>query len=136
NATALAQWLSEHEDVSAVHYPGYPGTDPRQVLGRELLGPGSTLAFELKTVDANAPARFLAALRMITPAVSLGCTDTLIQHPASLTHRVVDPTVRDEHGINAQMLRLSVGVEYVDDIRADLERGLQAASGALNEGAV
>lgn len=136
NATALAQWLTEQPGVSAVHFPGYPGTDPHKVLGRELMGPGSTLAFELKSSDPEAPSRFLAALRLITPAVSLGCTDTLIQHPASLTHRVVDPTVRDEHGINAQLLRLSVGVEHVDDIRADLQRGLQAASGALNEGAV
>ncbi len=136
NAIALAQWLAEQPEVSAVHFPGYPGTDPRGVLGRELLGPGSTLAFELQSPDLQAPARFMASLRLITPAVSLGCTDTLIQHPAGLTHRVVDPSVRDAYGITASLLRLSVGVEHVDDIRADLQRGLRSASGAPHERAV
>ncbi len=128
NAIHIARQLQAHPGVSDVHFPGSPGTDPRGVLGRELMGPGSTLAFELASPDPDAPARLMAALRLITPAVSLGCTDTLIQHPASLTHRVVDPAVREAHGISARLLRLSVGVEHVDDIFADLVRGLEAAA--------
>jgi methionine-gamma-lyase len=129
NATELAARLGAHEGVAAVHYPGLGDTDPRGVLGRELLGPGGTLAFELATDDADAPARFLAALALITPAVSLGSTDTLIQHPASLTHRVVQDDVRRAHGITPTLMRLSVGVEHVDDIWRDLQRGLDAAEG-------
>lgn len=130
NATAIAARLSAHPLVSAVHYPGLGDTDPRGVMGRELHGPGSTLAFELASPLPDAPRRFLAALSLITPAVSLGCTDTLIQHPASLTHRVVDPEVREAHGIGPNLLRLSVGVEQVDDIWRDLERGLTASHGS------
>jgi methionine-gamma-lyase len=131
NAGRIATRLAGHPAVSAVHYPGRGTTDPHRVLGRELLGPASTLAFELATADPQAPFRLLAALQLITPAVSLGCTDTLIQHPASLTHRVVHDTVRQEHGITPQLLRLSVGIEHVDDIWRDLERGLAAAEAGL-----
>lgn len=126
NAGRLATRLAGHPEVSAVHYPGRGATDPHHVLGRELHGPGSTLAFELASTDPGAAARFLAALELVTPAVSLGCTDTLIQHPASLTHRVVDDAVREAHGITPRLLRLSVGIEHADDIWRDLERGLAA----------
>ena len=86
-------------------------------------GPGSTVAFELHSTAA-APAQLMAALTLITPAVSLGSTDTLIQHPASLTHRVVDARVREEHGIVPQLLRVSIGLEHEDDIWADLSSAL------------
>lgn len=127
NATIIAERLANHPLVAAVHYPGMGDTDPRRVLGRELMGPGSTLAFDLASPRDDVPRRLLGALTLITPAVSLGCTDTLIQHPASLTHRVVDPAVRDAHGIRPSLVRLSVGVEHVDDIWRDLERALTAA---------
>lgn len=130
NAMRIAELLESHGEVARVYYPGYGNTDPRRVLGRELRGPGATLAFELATNDPEAPSRFIAALQLITPAVSLGSTDSLIQHPASLTHRVVDPDVRDAFGISAQLLRLSVGIERVDDIWQDLELGLAAGLSA------
>jgi len=125
NAQVIAERLQSHPSVSIVHYPGLPGGDPQGLIGREMQGAGSTLAFELRTPDTSAPARLLAALAMITPAVSLGSADTLIQHPASLTHRVMDRVVREEHGINQQLLRLSVGLEHTDDIWADLSQALQ-----------
>jgi methionine-gamma-lyase len=124
NAQTIAERLLAHPAVSSVHYPGLPGGDPHGVMGREMQGAGSTLSFELQTHDSTAPARLMAALTMITPAVSLGSADTLIQHPASLTHRVVDSAVREEHGINQQLLRLSVGLEHTDDIWDDLSQAL------------
>ncbi len=127
NAGELANRLEQHPAVRTVHYPGLAGGDPNGLLGREMSGPGSTVAFELHGADAGAPGRLMAALSLITPAVSLGCTDSLIQHPASLTHRVVDAHVREEHGISAQLLRLSVGLEHVDDLWDDLEQALCAA---------
>lgn len=128
SAGIIALRLQAHPAVAAVHYPGLPGCDPRQLIGREMDGAGSTIAFEVHSTAADAPARLLAALDLITPAVSLGCTDTLIQHPASLTHRVVDTTVRESCGISARLLRLSVGLENVDDIWADLDRALMQTS--------
>ncbi|MBL0173424.1 MAG: aminotransferase class I/II-fold pyridoxal phosphate-dependent enzyme [Gemmatimonadaceae bacterium] len=126
NAQRIAELLQSHPAVAWVHYPGLPGGDPHGLLGRELVGPGSTMAFDLRSDDPDAPARLLAALTLITPAVSLGSTDTLIQHPASLTHRVVDTAVREHHGISSQLMRLSVGLEHVDDIWADLSQALSS----------
>ena len=128
----LAARLAVHPAVSAVHYPGLGGTDPRGVLGRELRGPGSTLAFELAGDGEGDVAALFGALQRITPAVSLGSTDTLIQHPASLTHRVVDDAVRVAHGITPRLLRLSVGVEDVEDIWWDLTHGLSVCAVAAD----
>ena len=124
SAQRIAERLQSHPAVARVHFPGLPGGDPRGVLGREMDGPGSTVAFELHSTAAAAPAQLMAALTLITPAVSLGSTDTLIQHPASLTHRVVDARVREEHGIVPQLLRVSIGLEHEDDIWADLSSAL------------
>ncbi len=123
-AQRIAERLLVHPAVARVHYPGLAGGDPLQLIGREMDGAGSTMAFELLSTDPQAPARVMSSLDLITPAVSLGCTDSLIQHPASLTHRVVDAQVREAHGISAQLLRLSVGLEHEDDLWADLERAL------------
>jgi len=123
-AQRIAERLMAHPAVARVHYPGLAGGDPLRLIGREMDGAGSTLAFELRSTDSQAPARVMSSLDLITPAVSLGCTDSLIQHPASLTHRVVDAQVREAHGISAQLLRLSVGLEHEDDLWADLERAL------------
>jgi len=127
-AGELAQRLEQHPAVLQVHYPGLEGGDPHRLLGREMYGPGSTVAFELNETDAGAPGRLMSALTLITPAVSLGCTDSLIQHPASLTHRVVEEQVRAQHGISPQLLRLSVGLEHVDDLWDDLEQALGTAA--------
>jgi methionine-gamma-lyase len=66
----------------------------------------------------------MSGVRLMTPAVSLGSVDTLIQHPAGLTHRVVDPAAREANGIGPALLRLSVGIEQVDDLWADLRQAL------------
>jgi methionine-gamma-lyase len=69
----------------------------------------------------------MASFRLVTPAVSLGSTDSLVQHPAGLTHRLVDPEAREAAGITDGLLRLSVGLEDVDDLWADLASALAAA---------
>jgi len=123
NAAILADRLTVHPRVGAVHYPGLHDPEERALLERQAEGPGSVLSF---VVEGGRPAakRALEAVRLITPAVSLGSTDTLIQHPAGLTHRVVDEDVRRSLGISEGLLRLSVGVEDVEDLWADLERAL------------
>ncbi|MEM7481779.1 MAG: aminotransferase class I/II-fold pyridoxal phosphate-dependent enzyme [Acidobacteriota bacterium] len=124
-AQALAERLTADPAVARVWFPGLDGADPQGLLGRQLAGPGCVLSFELSG-GYEAANRLVQALRLITPAVSLGSTDTLIQHPAALTHRVLSDEARAEAGIRPGMLRLSVGLEAVDDLWADLSVGLAA----------
>ncbi|MEG3637134.1 trans-sulfuration enzyme family protein [Micromonospora palythoicola] len=119
-AEKLALWLAAHPAVARVHHPGTD--DPAGLVGRQMSGPGSLLAFEVRG-GAPAAAAVADACRLITHAVSLGGVDTLIQHPASLTHRPVETDAKPDGGL----LRLSVGLEDPEDLRADLERALAAA---------
>jgi methionine-gamma-lyase len=115
----LARWLDLHPAVSRVHYPGLPGRDPRGLIGSQMSGPGAMLAFELHG-GFEAAARTAAAGKLITHAVSLGGVDTLIQHPASLTHRPVAAEAKP----HPALLRLAVGLEAFEDLRADLDQAL------------
>ena len=116
----VAEWLAAHPLVDAVHYPGLPGCDPNGIVGRQMAGPGSVLAFEV-VGGYPAAAAVANACGLITHAVSLGGTETLIEHPASLTHRPVAAEARPNPGL----LRISVGLEAADDLCADLDRAFQ-----------
>jgi methionine-gamma-lyase len=122
SAQKLAEWLSGHPAVDRVYYPGLPECDPRQLVGRQMSGPGAVLAFAVRG-GIEAAARVAGACTLITHAVSLGGVDTLIQHPASLTHRPVQDAAKP----HASVLRLSIGLEDAEDLRADLERALEQA---------
>ena len=124
SAELIAQRLAEDPRIRSVRYPGLAGQDPRDLIGRQMSGPGSILSFELASEDPTVMQQFIAALELITPAVSLGSTDTLIQPPAVLTHRVVDADTRAETGISGGVLRLSVGLEDARDLWSDLDRAL------------
>lgn len=126
-AGEIARRLAAHPAVQRVLHPGLPGGDPQGLIGRQMSGAGSNLAFEVVGGHEGAR-RFLAALELITPAVSLGSTDTLIQHPAGLTHRMVPVADREALGITDGLLRLSVGLESAEDLWRDLDRGLAAAA--------
>jgi cystathionine beta-lyase/cystathionine gamma-synthase len=125
-ARMIAERLARHPKVTRVHYPGLPGADPAGLLGRQMAGPGSVLAFEVAG-GFEAARRVLDAVRVVVSAVSLGSTDTLIQHPAGLTHRCVSEKAKASTGISESLLRLSVGLEDPEDLWADLERALEAA---------
>ena len=124
-AGILAQQLVGDARIARVHYPSLPGQDPRGLLGTQMDGSGSVLSFELARDDAATLRAFVTALRLITPAVSLGSTDTLIQPPALLTHRVVKEDARRAAGIAGGLLRLSAGLEDARDLWRDLEHALQ-----------
>ena len=126
NAQRLAERLAAHPAVAKVCYPGLGTVANAALVGTQMRGPGSLMAFELHGGHAAAAA-VMAAVRLATPAVSLGSVDTLIQHPAGLTHRVVDEATRQRCGITPGLLRLSVGIEHADDLWADLEQALQRA---------
>lgn len=118
-AHKVAAALAGHGLVKAVYYPGLPECDPLGLVGTQMSGPGSLMAFELPT--AEHAERIPAAVRMITHAVSLGGIDTLIQHPAGLTHRPVAAEAKP----HARLLRLSVGLEDAADIVADLVQAIE-----------
>lgn len=125
-AKLIAERLAKHPAVSAVHFPGLAGQDPKGLLGRQMKGPGSLMAFELKG-GFEAASVVMAEVKLMTPAVSLGSVDTLIQHPAALTHRVVNAEAREHSGVSQSLMRLSVGLEGPEDLWADLEQALAKA---------
>ncbi|HLS46223.1 MAG TPA: PLP-dependent aspartate aminotransferase family protein [Ornithinicoccus sp.] len=124
NAQVVAHWLGKHDEVFRVFHPSVEGADPHGLVGTQMSGCGAVLAFE---VESYAVAAAVAqSCRLITHAVSLGGVDSLIQHPASLTHRPVAPEARPA----ASVLRLSVGLEDPADIVADLRQALERATAA------
>lgn len=125
-ARMIAERLARHPRVTKVHFPGLPGADPGGLLGRQMVGPGSVLSFEVAGGFAAAR-RTLEGVKIIVSAVSLGSTDTLIQHPAGLTHRCVSEGAREATGISESLLRLSVGIEDPEDLWRDLEQAIDAA---------
>ena len=120
-AQVLARWLRGHPAVQALYYPGADG-DPRRLIGRQMAGPGAVLAIDLGSYEAAAAVA--QGCRLITHAVSLGGVDSLVQHPAALTHRPVAAEARPGAGI----LRLSVGLEAPEDLIDDLEQALAVLS--------
>jgi cystathionine beta-lyase/cystathionine gamma-synthase len=122
SAGVIARALADDDRVARVFYPGLPGADPDGLLGRQMAGGGAMVSFELDGGIAVCE-RVVAGLSLITHAVSLGGVDTLIQHPAALTHRPVADEARPHDGV----LRLSVGLEDPRDILADLQSGLAGA---------
>lgn len=126
NAQAVAEWLEGHAKVERVWYPGLP-SHPHHALARRQMerGFGGMVAFELAG-GHEAGVRLMDGVRLCALAVSLGTVDTLIQHPASMTHSVMTPEARRAAGIGEGLIRLSVGIEAVGDVIADLEGALAA----------
>ena len=125
-AREIARRLQDHPNVLEVHYPGLPGADPHGLIGRQMSGPGSILAFRVRGGHEGCR-RVLGGLRTITSALSLGSVDSLIEHPAGLTHRIMDPEVKALAGITDDLLRLSVGLEDPADLVEDLFQALESA---------
>ncbi len=127
NARAIAEFLLNHPAVSAVNYIGFqqPGSRAHAVFTIQCQGAGSTFTFKIRGGEAAA-FRMLDRLRVLHMAVSLGGTETLICHPATTTHFNVPAARRLEVGIDEDTLRISVGVEHVDDLVEDLRQALEA----------
>ncbi len=126
SAQGVAGFLAEHPKIAVVHYPGL-ATFPQYALARrQMAQPGGMVAFEFRDgIDAGR--RFMNALQLFTRAVSLGDAESLAQHPASMTHSFYTPEQRAEHLIGEGLVRLSVGLEDLDDLLADLRQALDAA---------
>jgi methionine gamma-lyase len=126
SAQVVAEWLENHPEVATVHYPGLKSFDQHDLASRQMAKAGAMIAFELKG-GLEAGRRMMNGLRMIARAVSLGDAETLIQHPASMTHSTYTPEERAVHGISDGLIRLSVGLEDVSDILDDLDSALAPA---------
>jgi methionine-gamma-lyase len=124
SALELAGFLEAHPAVVRVAYPGLPSFPQFELAQRQMALPGGMIALELKGGFA-AGRRFMDALNLCTRAVSLGDAETLVQHPASMTHSTYTPEEQAEHGISPGLVRISVGLEEVGDIRADLAQALE-----------
>jgi len=124
NAVDLARRLQAHPAIARLRFPAAPGCDPSRLIGRQMTGPGTMIAIDLCGGYAAARA-VMAEVGLFTPAVSLGSTDSLIQHPAGLTHRIVGDAAQAEGDIGPGLLRLSVGLEDVEDLWSDLATALE-----------
>ncbi len=125
NAMTIARWLAEHPAVARVNYPGLEDHPGHEIAKRQMFnGFGGMLSFELKG-GYEAGKALMNHVNIITLAVSLGNADSLIEHPASMTHIGVPPEERRKAGITDGLVRLSVGIENVEDLIADLEQALK-----------
>ena len=124
-AGAVAAILEAHPAVRAVHYPGLASHPGHALAARQQKGPGAMLSFELNG-GAEAVRALIEELEIFTLAESLGGVESLIAHPATMTHAAMTPEARVTAGITEGLLRLSVGLEHEDDIVADLTRALNA----------
>jgi cystathionine gamma-lyase len=126
NALALAQWLQGQPKVARVHYPGLP-SHPQHALAKvqQTGGFGGMISLDLAT-DLSGARRFLEEVKIFALAESLGGVESLIEHPAIMTHATIPPETRAALGIGDALVRLSVGVEDVEDLRDDLAQALAA----------
>jgi O-succinylhomoserine sulfhydrylase len=125
SALELARWLQAHPSVARVHYPGLPSHPQYELAKRQQRAAGAVLSFEVK--DGRAAAwRLIDATQLISHTANLGDVKTTIIHPASTTHGRISPEARRAAGITDGLVRLAVGLEAVEDLKADLSRGLEA----------
>lgn len=123
SAQRVAEFLAQHPSVTRVYYPGLKSHQGHQFMGQQMKRAGGVIAFELAANLEQAMA-FVGYLELFSIAVSLGDAESLIQHPASMTHSPYTPEARAEAGIGDNLLRISIGLEDCDDIIADLSQAL------------
>jgi methionine-gamma-lyase len=123
SALEVAKLLADHGAVARLSYPGLPSFGQYDLARRQMSAPGGLIAFELAG-GISAGLAFMNRLKLVTRAVSLGDAETLVQHPASMTHATYSPEERAAHGISDGLLRFSIGLENVDDILQDVQQAL------------
>jgi len=125
NARRIAEWLTKQPKVERVYYPGLPSHPQHELACRQMKGFGGMISVELGSLERAK--RFAEGTRIFALAESLGGVESLIGHPASMTHASVPADMRRALGLTDSLVRLSVGIEDVDDLIADLEQALAAA---------
>uniref|UniRef100_A0A7S0I093 Methionine gamma-lyase n=1 Tax=Hanusia phi TaxID=3032 RepID=A0A7S0I093_9CRYP len=124
SAWRIAQFLESHDKIAWIRYPGLSSHPQHELCKKMMKGPGNMMSFGLRGGIQDGK-KFLDSLKVCVLAVSLGGVETLIQHPASMTHAKLSPEARLAGGVSDDLVRLSVGIEDVDEIIADLSQALE-----------
>lgn len=136
NAEQVALWLVEQPEIESVHFPGLLEKGPqKEIFDKQCTGPGGMIAFALKDAGEREAFRFLNSVKLIKLAVSLGGTESLIEHPATMTHADVPVDEQLAIGITPALIRLSVGVEHPEDLIRCLDYALDQMAVLNEEGA-
>jgi cystathionine gamma-synthase len=130
NATALAHWLQEQPNVRKVYYPGLPSHPGHDIARRQQTGFGAIVSLELEG-GHDAVREFVCDLQCFSLAESLGGVESLVAHPATMTHAAMDPVARQRAGLADGLIRLSVGIEALEDLQRDLAAALERAAAVL-----
>jgi cystathionine beta-lyase/cystathionine gamma-synthase len=123
NAVSLADWLTKQPQVARVYYPGLPDHPGHAIARKQMRGFGGMISLQLHG-GAAAAGRFMTRTKLFSLAESLGGVESLVCHPATMTHASIPKEVREARGVDDGLIRLSVGIEDVDDLRADLQHAL------------
>jgi methionine-gamma-lyase len=123
NALKIAEFLESHPKIERVYYPGLKSHPQHELAKRQMSGFGGVICFEVKG-GLETGKKLMNSVKLCTLAVSLGAVETLIEHPASMTHAIVPKDERKKAGITDNLVRLSVGIEDAEDITQDLEQAL------------
>ena len=124
NAITIAKYLENHPKIEWVKYPGLKSHPQYDLAKKQMKGPGSMMSFGVKG-GLEAGKKLMNSVQLAKLAVSLGGVETLIQHPASMTHAGMSPEARKQAGITDELVRFSVGIEDVDDLITDLSQALE-----------
>jgi cystathionine gamma-synthase/cystathionine gamma-lyase len=124
NALKVAQWLEAHPKVAKVYYPGLPSHPSYELAGRQMRGYGGMLSFELSGDVYEEAVHVMESLQVFSLGESLGGVESLCTHPASMTHASIPKEERLKTGLKDTLIRLSVGIEDVEDLIADLEQAI------------
>ena len=125
NAETIARYLEKHEAVKHVYYPGLPTAQGYEINKKQAKNGGAMISFELReNYDIK---KFFKALKLVSLAESLGGVESLVCHPATMTHASIPKEIREKVGITDGLIRLSVGIEKVDDIISDVNAAIEAA---------
>jgi cystathionine beta-lyase/cystathionine gamma-synthase len=119
----LAEYLDSHPKVTRVHYPGLPSHPQHDLASRQMCGFGGLISFQAGSLERART--ILNSVRLMALAESLGGVETLISHPATMTHASVPPERRQQIGITDDLIRVSVGIEDVQDLQEDLAQALE-----------
>lgn len=132
NAQTIAEYLEQHPHIDKVYYPGLKSHPGHRFLGNQMRAAGGVIAFEIKG-DLAQGAQLINSMSLFSIAVSLGDAESLVQHPASMTHSPYSQEERLEAGISDSLIRLSVGLEHSDDLIADLSQALEGVFSTSNK---
>lgn len=128
NAKKVAHYLNQHSKVNHVYYLGLldPNSSQGKIAAKQCVGHGAMVSFDIEGGE-KAAFKFLNSLKLVKLAVSLGSTESLAEHPATMTHAGTDPEERIKHHVTENLVRLSIGVEHAEDLIQDLEQALKMA---------